>query len=101
MRKNDMPTYDYECTACGHEFEKFQSITAARTRKCPKCHKSQAHRRISAGGGFLFKGSGFYVTDYRKGSAPKTETSKTETCAAADNSKTCKSCPNSPANKGK
>lgn len=91
-----MPTYDYECSACGHEFEKFESITAAPTKKCPKCRKAKARRRISGGGGFLFKGSGFYVTDYRKGSAPKTET-----CAAADSSKACKSCPNSPANKGK
>jgi putative FmdB family regulatory protein len=60
-----MPTYDYQCEACGNRFEKFQSITAAPIRKCPKCGKSKVKRLISAGAGLIFKGSGFYITDYR------------------------------------
>ncbi len=60
-----MPTYEYKCDACGHAFEKFQSITASAIKKCPKCGKNKARRLISAGGGLIFKGSGFYITDYR------------------------------------
>ena len=60
-----MPTYEYKCDACGHAFEKFQQITAAAVKKCPKCGKSKVRRLISAGGGMIFKGSGFYITDYR------------------------------------
>jgi len=60
-----MPTYQYECGACGHEFERFQSITAGAIRKCPKCGRLKARRLIGAGAGIIFKGSGFYETDYR------------------------------------
>lgn len=60
-----MPTYDYECKACGHTFEKFQSITASAVRKCPECGKLKVKRLIGAGAGVIFKGSGFYQTDYR------------------------------------
>ena len=60
-----MPTYEYKCDACGEAFEKFQPITAAPVKKCPKCGKSQVRRLISGGGGMIFKGSGFYITDYR------------------------------------
>jgi putative FmdB family regulatory protein len=60
-----MPTYEYKCQACGHQFEKFQSIMAAPTRKCPKCGKNQAKRLIGTGSGLIFKGGGFYTTDYR------------------------------------
>ena len=60
-----MPTYEYECGGCGHRFELFQSITGRPSRKCPKCGKMKAKRLISSGGAFLFKGSGFYTTDYR------------------------------------
>ncbi len=60
-----MPTYEYQCQACGHEFEQFQSITARPLRKCPECGKSQLQRLIGVGGGVLFRGSGFYQTDYR------------------------------------
>jgi len=59
-----MPTYDYECAKCGHTFEAFQSISAEPLTKCPEC-KGKVNRLISAGGGVLFKGSGFYQTDYR------------------------------------
>lgn len=59
-----MPTYEYECRSCGRRFERFQSITARPSASCPRCRKP-AKRLISAGAGLLFKGSGFYTTDYR------------------------------------
>jgi putative FmdB family regulatory protein len=60
-----MPTYAYRCTKCDHEFEAFEKITARpRARKCPVCG-GRAERVISGGAGFLFKGEGFYITDYR------------------------------------
>ncbi len=66
-----MPTYEYQCTACENKWEEFQSIKAEPTRKCPKCRKLKAERIISAGGGIIFKGSGFYQTDYRSESWKK------------------------------
>jgi putative FmdB family regulatory protein len=60
-----MPTYDYKCDACGHAFEVFQSMSAPPVRKCPKCKKSKVKRLIGTGAGLIFKGSGFYITDYR------------------------------------
>lgn len=59
-----MPTYEYECKSCGHTFEKFQSITARPVRACPRCG-GEVTRLIGAGSGLIFKGSGFYETDYR------------------------------------
>jgi len=63
-----MPTYDYRCDACQHTFEEFQSITAKSLRKCPACGKSKLKRLIGTGAGIIFKGSGFYETDYRSDS---------------------------------
>jgi putative FmdB family regulatory protein len=60
-----MPTYEYQCSACGHRFEEFQSITAKPIRKCPSCGKLKVDRLIGTGAGMIFKGSGFYITDYR------------------------------------
>jgi putative FmdB family regulatory protein len=60
-----MPTYDYRCNGCGHTFEHFQAISAPLLRKCPECGKQKLERLIGAGAGFLFKGAGFYITDYR------------------------------------
>lgn len=60
-----MPTYAYACEKCGHEFEMLQSITAKPLRKCPACGKAALKRLIGAGAGIIFKGSGFYATDYR------------------------------------
>jgi putative FmdB family regulatory protein len=59
-----MPTYEYRCEICGHEFETFQMITEPPVQTCPVC-KGKVKRKISGGAGFLFKGSGFYITDYR------------------------------------
>ena len=66
-----MPTYDYVCDACGHEFELFQSMTDRVKRKCPKCGKPRLKRLIGAGAGVIFKGSGFHETDYRSDSYKK------------------------------
>jgi len=65
-----MPTYDYECSKCGHTFEAFQGINDKALEKCPKCGK-KIKRLISGGSGIIFKGKGFYATDYRKGSDSK------------------------------
>jgi putative FmdB family regulatory protein len=81
-----MPTYDYSCDACHHEFEVFEPITAEPQKKCPKCKKNKLRRLFGAGAGIVFKGSGFYQTDYRSDSyrkaaeadKPKTDSAKTE-----------------------
>jgi putative FmdB family regulatory protein len=66
-----MPTYDYHCTACDHAFEEFQSMTAPLLKKCPKCGKNKLERLIGTGAALMFKGSGFYITDYRSDSYKK------------------------------
>lgn len=66
-----MPTYDYVCDACNHKFELFQSITAEAEKKCPECGKKKLRRLIGAGAAIVFKGSGFYQTDYRSDSYKK------------------------------
>ncbi len=66
-----MPTYDYRCLECGHEFELFQSMTDKVKRKCPECSQPKLKRLIGAGGAVIFKGSGFYQTDYRSDSYKK------------------------------
>jgi putative FmdB family regulatory protein len=66
-----MPTYDYECDACGHRFELYQSISADPERKCPACKKLKLRRLIGTGAAVVFKGSGFYQTDYRSDSYKK------------------------------
>ena len=66
-----VPTYDYKCEACDHLWEEFQSIKAEPIKKCPKCGKSKARRQIGGGAGLIFKGSGFYLTDYRSDSYKK------------------------------
>ena len=83
-----MPTYEYACPHCGHTFEAFQKITDQPLEKCPKCAK-KVKRLISSGSGIIFKGPGFYATDYRKS---KIDTSKKEnTCPKANEG--CKGCP--------
>ena len=66
-----MPTYDYACEKCGHEFELFQQMTAPVKRKCPECGKNALKRLIGTGAGVIFKGGGFYETDYRSDSYKK------------------------------
>ena len=66
-----MPTYDYRCNSCDHEWELFQQITSNPIRKCPECGRLKAERVIGPGAGIIFKGSGFYQTDYRSSSYKK------------------------------
>ena len=66
-----MPTYDYECDACGHTFELFQSISEPVKKKCPECGKPKLRRLFGTGAAVVFKGSGFYQTDYRSDSYKK------------------------------
>jgi putative FmdB family regulatory protein len=65
-----MPTYEYACQKCGHHFEKFQTMSAGHLKKCPKCGKPGLKRLIGAGAGLIFKGTGFYITDYKKTQTP-------------------------------
>lgn len=92
-----MPTYEYECGACGHKFEKFQSITAEPIKVCPQCSKKKVKRLIGTGAGLIFKGSGFYITDYRSdsyknsaksdsSSSSPTKTSETSTSTGSSSS---------------
>src|SRR3954471_2757020 len=66
-----MPTYDYECDACGHKFEVFQNMSDELLRKCPQCKKQKLRRLFGTGAAIMFKGSGFYTTDYRSDSYKK------------------------------
>ena len=91
-----MPTYDYRCNACGHTFDELQSFSDPPLTKCPKCKKNKLERLFGGGGAIIFKGGGFYETDYRRagqkadgdGEAAKTETKETkaETPAASNGS---------------
>jgi putative FmdB family regulatory protein len=81
-----MPTYEYECAACGHRHDWFQSMKDAPLKKCPKCGKLRLKRLIGAGAGVIFKGSGFYTTDYR---SPSYETSKKSDTGTVSKSETC------------
>lgn len=65
-----MPTYEYRCSSCQHEFEKFQRMSEDPVAECPSCGAA-SERRLSGGAGLLFKGSGFYITDYRSDSYKK------------------------------
>ena len=85
-----MPTYDYECDACGHSFELFQRITEDPIKKCPECKKNKVRRLFGTGATIMFKGSGFYETDYRSDSykkAAKEDKTKSETKPKSDSGK--------------
>ncbi|RJO63953.1 MAG: zinc ribbon domain-containing protein [Candidatus Omnitrophota bacterium] len=87
-----MPTYEYECSHCGHRFEVFQSISAKHIRSCPNCKKS-VKRLIGPGAGIIFKGSGFYATDYRK-KPKKDEVPKNRECPKSKDG--CNACSANP-----
>jgi putative FmdB family regulatory protein len=80
-----MPTYDYQCDACGHEFEKFQSMTARPVKTCPECGKRKVRRLIGVGAGVIFRGSGFYETDYRR-SSRKSDAAKSDSSGESSSS---------------
>ena len=77
-----MPNYEYECPACGHTFEAFQQMIDKPLENCPKC-KKKVKRLISIGGGLIFKGSGFYATDYRKNSKSEKDKAQAPVCPKA------------------
>jgi len=90
-----MPTYEYECTKCGHVFERFQSMTEESVKRCPKC-RCKVRRLFGSGAGIIFKGSGFYQTDYRsknyrdgesKANTATSSTTSTSDSKASDASK--------------
>jgi putative FmdB family regulatory protein len=100
-----MPTYDYVCDACKHAFEHFQSITSPVMRKCPECGKLKLRRLIGIGAGVIFRGSGFYQTDYRSdgykkaASADKTSSSSSTSSSASDSSSSSTATDSKPAAK--
>jgi putative FmdB family regulatory protein len=82
-----MPTYEYKCEGCDHQFEEFQSMSEPALEKCPKCKKKKLRRLFGTGAAVLFKGSGFYETDYRSESyksAAKADKESSGTAAKAD-----------------
>jgi putative FmdB family regulatory protein len=83
-----MPTYEYVCTKCGHEMEAFQSMKDAPLKQCPVCKKAGLKRKVGGGAGLIFKGTGFYITDYKKKSGtpdakPAAKTPETKPAAPA------------------
>ncbi len=86
-----MPTYEYHCEACGHEFERFQKMSDDAVTVCPQCGKKKVVRRISSGGGILFKGPGFYATDYRKSPPPAEKRTASESTGAGESGSTAAS----------
>ncbi len=83
-----MPTYEYVCTKCGHAMEAFQSMKDAPLTKCPACKKPGLKRQVGGGAGLIFKGSGFYITDYKKKSGtpdakPASKSPETKPAATA------------------
>ncbi|MEQ8770609.1 MAG: zinc ribbon domain-containing protein [Phycisphaerales bacterium] len=99
-----MPTYDYRCNACGHEFELFQKMSDPIKRTCPECKKKQLERLIGTGAAVLFKGSGFYETDYRsdsykKGADAEKKATETKPSDAKPDKKDSKKAESKPAKK--
>jgi len=73
-----MPTYDYRCSDCGFQYEIFQRMTESSIKKCPECGKNTAVRLISGGAGLIFRGSGFYITDYKNKKTTKEKSTDTK-----------------------
>ena len=84
-----MPTYEYVCDACEHRVDYFQSMSEAPKKKCPKCGKSKLVRQIGAGAAILFKGSGFYQTDYRSDSYKKSASAESSSNGCGGDTKSC------------
>lgn len=97
-----MPTYEYQCKVCSHTFEEFQSMSEPPLTRCPSCKEESLARLIGSGAGVIFKGSGFYTTDYKrnskgngeeKGKKPKEKKSETKTSdTCTSNPDTCPRC---------
>ncbi len=86
-----MPTYEYRCEACEYTFEELQPITAEPLRDCPKCHQPRLRRLFGTGAGLIFKGSGFYITDYRSESYKAAAKKELEQAGCGSDNCKCKS----------
>ena len=86
-----MPTYDYVCEGCKHTWDEFRPMSAKPTKKCPKCGKAKAKRKIGAGAGIIFKGSGFYQTDYRSDSYKKSADADSKSQSSSESKSDSKS----------
>ncbi|MCC9656988.1 FmdB family zinc ribbon protein [Rhodopirellula halodulae] len=96
-----MPTYDYLCEACGHELEVFQGINDAVLKKCPECKKNKLQRQFGTGAAIVFKGSGFYQTDYRSDNYKKGQKADKPKSESKGDSKKSDSKAKKPASKSK
>ncbi len=102
-----MPTYDYVCAACAHAFEQFQTMSAKKLRRCPKCKKQALERLVGTGAGLIFKGTGFYITDYRKpdaagdSSPPPSAAAQAKAAPSKGESQGAKEAPSKPASDAK
>jgi putative FmdB family regulatory protein len=88
-----MPTYEYACPKCGHEFEQFQSMLDEPLKKCPQCKKTGVKRLVGGGAGLIFKGTGFYITDYKTKKGTPHKDGGNDSKAASSESKTSDSKP--------
>jgi len=97
-----MPTYQYQCSACEHAFEKYQSFSEDPIRVCPDCHEEKVSKIISGGAGLVFKGGGFYETDYNRGKGSdykkkaEAESGKSSSSKESPSGDKPKSCPTEP-----
>jgi putative FmdB family regulatory protein len=82
-----MPTYDYVCRACDHRFEQFQKMTAGALRKCPECGELKLQRLLGSGAGIIFRGSGFYETDYKRKSSTNGRAATTASTSSGSGTK--------------
>ncbi len=96
-----MPTYEYVCEACDHEFELFQSMKAPVKRTCPECGKPRLRRKIGPGAAIIFKGSGFYQTDYRSEGYKKAAEAERKAASKSDGDSKSKESPSKKANSDK
>jgi putative FmdB family regulatory protein len=98
-----VPTYDYQCRACDHTFEHYQRMSEEPLRTCPSCGEHEVRRLIGSGAGIIFRGSGFYETDYRSESYRRGQKADQEpSCPASDpgGKGGCSSCPAAPTGQG-
>lgn len=91
-----MPTYEYACPDCGNHFDAFQSMKDEPLKKCPKCGKTHLKRLLGTGAGLIFKGSGFYITDYKKGGGTGSGSSSASSDAKPSGSSEKSSSPKTP-----
>lgn len=97
-----MPTYEYECQSCGHQFDQFQNMSDDPLEVCPSCSESALKRLVGGGIGIIFKGSGFYVTDSKSSGSPKkAETKTSDSSSTTDSSAGADGSSGDSATKGK